>query len=62
MHVDLVLVQKLGDLATADVGLGFVIRHDNFDRPAVDATRLVDAGHRHLQTDQRGLAAGGAGT
>ena len=29
------------------------------DRPAVDAAGLVDAVDRHLQADQRGLAAGG---
>ena len=34
---------------------------DELDRPAVDAAVLVDAVDRHLQADQRGLAAGSAG-
>ena len=33
----------------------------DLDRPAVDAAVLVDAVDRHLQADQRGLAAGSAG-
>ena len=60
MDVDLVLDQKLLDLAASDVGLGFVVRHHDLDRPAVDAAGLVDAVDRHLHADQRGLAAGRA--
>ena len=61
MGVDLVLDHQLLGLAAADVGLGFVVGDDELDRPAVDAARLVDAVDRHLDADQRGLAAGGAG-
>ena len=58
MGVDLVLDQELLGLAAADVGLGLVVGDHDLDRPAVDAAGLVDAVHRHLQADQRGLAAG----
>ena len=37
MHVDLVLDQQLLDLAAPDVGLRLVVRHDQLDRPTVDA-------------------------
>ena len=60
MGVDLVLDQELLGLAAADVGLGLVVGDHDLDRPAVDAAGLVDAVDRHLQADQRGLAAGGA--
>ena len=60
MDVDLVLDHQLLGLAAADVGLGFVVRDHQLDRPAVDAAGLVDAVDRHLHADQRGLAAGGA--
>ena len=59
MGVDLVLDQQLLGLAAADVGLELVVRDHDLDRPAVDAAGLVDAVDRHLQADQRGLAAGG---
>ncbi len=61
MDVDLVLDHQLLGLAAADVGLGFVVRDDELDRPAIDAARLVDAVDRHLDADQGGLAAGRAG-
>ena len=60
MGVDLVLDQQLLGLAAADVGLRLVVGDHDLDRPAVDAARLVDAVDRHLQADQRGLAAGRA--
>ncbi len=59
MGVNLVLDQELLGLAAADVRLGLVVGDHDLDRPAVDAARLVDAVHRHLQANQRGLAAGG---
>ena len=61
VDVDVVLVHHLLRLAAPDVGLGFIVDDDEFDRPAVDAAVLVDAVGRHLQSDHRGLAAGGAG-
>ena len=61
MGVDLVFFEHLLGLAATDVRLGLVVGHDDLDRPAVDAAVLVDAVDRHLQTDQRGLAAGRAG-
>ena len=56
MRVDIVLDRQFFRLASADIGLRFVIRHDQLDRPAVDAARLVDAVDRHLRSDQRRLA------
>src|SRR5262249_20034091 len=46
-------------LAPADVGLRLVIGDQELDRPTVDAAALVDAVDRHLDADQRGLAARG---
>ena len=57
MNVDIVLDQQLLDLAAGDVGLGLVVGDHDLDRPAIDAAVLVDAVDRHLQADQRGLAA-----
>ena len=61
VDVDLVLDQELLGLAAADVGLELIVRHDQLDRPAVDAAGLVDAVDRHLHSHQRGLAAGRTG-
>jgi hypothetical protein len=61
MDVDVVLDQQFFHLAPADVGLRFVVRDHDRDRPAVDAAVLVDAVDRHLQADQGGLAAGRRG-
>ena len=60
--VDIVLDHELLGLAASYVGLGFVIRHDELDRPAVDAAGLVDAIDRHLRADQSRLAASGRGS
>ena len=38
VRVDLVLDHQLLRLAAPHIGLGFVVRHDELDRPAVDAT------------------------
>ena len=57
--VHIVVDGQLLRLAAPDIGLRFVIGDDQFDRPAVDAARSVDASHRHLRADQRGLAASG---
>ena len=62
VRVDLVFDQELLDLAPPDVGLGLIVRDDQLDRPAIDATRLVDAVDRHLQAHQGGLAACGTRT
>ena len=39
-------------------GFDWSSAEDQIDRPAMDAARLVDAIHRHLQADHRCLAAG----
>ncbi len=57
MNVDIVFEQQFLDLAARNVGLGLVVRDHDLDRPAVDATVLVDAVDRHLQADQRGFSA-----
>jgi hypothetical protein len=60
MGINLVLVHQLAGLAASDIGLGFIIRDDQFDRPAVYAASLVDAVHGHLHANQSRLPAGGA--
>ena len=49
-------IDQLLGLAAADIGLRFVVRDDQLDRPAVDAARFVDAVDRHLHADQCRLA------
>ena len=61
MGIDLVFIDQLAGLATTDIGFGFIVGDDQFDRTAVDAAHAVDAIDRHLHADQRGLAAGSAG-
>ncbi len=61
MGVDIVLLHELLALLPCDCRRAFVVDDVEFDRPAVDAAALVDAVGRHLQSDHRGLAAGGAG-
>jgi hypothetical protein len=58
MDIDAVLGDELLDLAPPDIRLGFIIGDDQLDRPATDPAGLVDTIDRHLQPDQRGLAAG----
>ena len=62
MGVDLVLHHELLGFAASYVGLGLVVRHDELDRPAVDAAGLVDAVNGHLGADQSRLAARGSGS
>ena len=57
MDVDLVLGDQLLDRAASGIGLRLVVGDDQLDRPAEDAAGLVDAVDRHLQPDQRRLAA-----
>ena len=61
MNVDIIFLHHLGGLLTGDSRRAFVVGNYQFDRTAVDAAIAVDAVNRHLQADQCGLAAGGAG-
>ena len=60
MNVDLVVLHHLDGLLPGDGGRALVVDDIEFDRAAVDAAIGIDAVGRHLQTDDRGLAAGGA--
>src|SRR5207244_3146272 len=57
-HVDLVLHEELLHLAAADIRLGLVVGHDRLQRPAVDASRLVDPVDGHHRSHQGRLSAG----
>ena len=57
MGVDAVLLHHLLGLLPGDGRRALVVDDIEFDRTAVDAAVFVDAIGRHLQTDDRGLAA-----
>src|SRR5262249_6309278 len=61
MHVDIAFLHHLGGLLPRYRRRAFVVDNDQFDRAAVNAAGTVDAVDRHLQSDNYGLAAGGAG-
>ena len=56
-----VLLHHFRGLLARNGRRALVVGDDQLDRTAVDAARGVDAVGRHLQTDNGGLAAGGAG-
>ena len=61
MDVDIVLLHHLRSLLAGNGRRAFVVGDDQLDRTAIDAAGGIDAVGRHLQADDGGLAAGGAG-
>ncbi len=60
--VDLVFVEQFLGFPAADIGLRLVVFGDQLNLAAEDAARFVDPVDGHLQSDERGLADGRAGT
>src|SRR6516164_9494078 len=62
VDVDITFLHHLCGLLPRYRWRTFIVDNDQFDWAAIDAARIIDAVDRHLQSDNGGLAAGGAGT